>query len=96
LGLLVRICIGIASAVKTQVMNVRVVVREGEAIQNALRRLKQALQDARVFDEIMIHADFESHRAKRRLKRILAKQRAQDWAFWERLRWHFQGRRAGS
>lgn len=77
--------VGTASAVKTHAMSVRVVVGDGETVANALRRLKQRMQDGGVFDEMMIHAHFESHRAKRRLKMALAKQRAQDRAAWERL-----------
>jgi ribosomal protein S21 len=85
------VCIGIASAVKTQTMNVRVTVKKGESIKNALLRLKQEMQDASVFDEIMIHRDFESHRAKRRLKTNLARQRALDWTVIERMRMELTG-----
>jgi ribosomal protein S21 len=66
-------------------MSVRVVVRDGESVAVAFRRLKQRMQDGGVFDEMMIHACFESHRAKRRLKRALAKQRGRDRAAWERF-----------
>ena len=38
---------GIASAVKTLAMGVRVVVREGEDVRAALRRLRQALEPLR-------------------------------------------------
>jgi ribosomal protein S21 len=66
-------------------MSVRVVVSEGASVAVALRRLKQRMQDGGVFDEMMIHLCFESHRAKRRLKGALAKQRARDRAAWERF-----------
>ena len=66
-------------------MSLRVVVSEGESVAVALRRLKQKMQDGGVFDEMMIHAYFESHQAKRRMKRALARQRRRDRVAWERL-----------
>ena len=71
-------------------MGIRVVVEEGESIKDALNRLYREMQDAWVYEEMMIHADFESHGAKRRLKRRLAKQRQQDWEIWERLKRKFR------
>jgi ribosomal protein S21 len=70
-------------------MGVRVVVSEGESIKQALARLRREMQDACVFDELMIHADFDSHGTKRRLKQRLAKQRSQDLVIWERLQRKF-------
>src|SRR4051812_3277484 len=81
--------LGIASAVKTLVMGIRVVVRDGESIKQALSRLRREMQDACVFEELMIHLEFESHGAKRRMKQRLAKQRAQDLVIWERLQRKF-------
>ena len=66
-------------------MSVRVIVSESESVAVAFRRLKQRMQEGGVFDDMMIHLSFESHRAKRRLKRALAGQRARDRAAWERL-----------
>jgi ribosomal protein S21 len=63
-------------------MSVRVVVSEGESVAVAIRRLKQRVQDGGIYDEMMIHAHFESHRAKRRLKRLLSRQRN-----WDRVAW---------
>jgi ribosomal protein S21 len=66
-------------------MSVWIVVSEDTSVAVALRRLKQRMQDGGVFDEMMIHHCFESHRAKRKLKEALAKQRAGDRAAWERF-----------
>jgi ribosomal protein S21 len=66
-------------------MNARVVVGEGEAVRVALIRLKHRMGDGGVFTEMMIHSRFESHGAKRRLKRILARQRRRDREAWEKL-----------
>ena len=70
-------------------MGIRIVVTDGESIKQSLGRLHREMDAACVFEELMIHADFESHAAKRRLKQRLAKQRERERVIGERLQRKF-------
>jgi ribosomal protein S21 len=67
---------GVASAVKTHVMGVRVVVREGESVRDALRRLKKAVHHASVPHELHWHSYFISRGQDRRAAKGRAKRKA--------------------
>jgi ribosomal protein S21 len=68
---------GVASAVKTHAMSVRVVVHEGEPVREALLRLRRAMHHASVEYERHWHSYFISTGEHRRAAKGRAKRKAQ-------------------